>query len=135
MGFLRVYHRTVSLSSRAFLPYRDSLAYILDDEREPARFDPEFVGREYSIPGTHAGNSRMVSSLLPQMADGRAPHLPTAAVDASDCYSLFTAQETTGRAMSPLPAKAICHSCQNTTRVLYPVYDLTGNIIRLRNRE
>jgi hypothetical protein len=26
MGFLRVYHRTVSLSSRAFLRYRDSLS-------------------------------------------------------------------------------------------------------------
>jgi hypothetical protein len=28
MGFLRVYHRTLSLSSRAFLRYRDSLTMI-----------------------------------------------------------------------------------------------------------
>jgi site-specific recombinase XerD len=35
MGFLRVYHRTLSLSSRAFLPYRDSLEMPMQQRITP----------------------------------------------------------------------------------------------------
>jgi hypothetical protein len=69
MGFLRVYHRTVSLSSRAFLPYRDSLCILSDGRGSMLAADGRCAARvllDYQTPAALVSASPLESYTVGQ---------------------------------------------------------------------
>ena len=77
-------------------------AHTIDDEGAPERFDREFLGKDYAIPGAPAGNPRMVPRLLSGKAEARAPYLSATAVDAPGDDELSTTLQIAGGSMPDL---------------------------------